>query len=904
MILRSISVTNWRCFLESVRIGPFVDGLNVVHAPNGTGKSTLFEAMRHALLDGHRVSGRDVNDLRPWGRELAPKVIVEFVHGGMEYRITKQFLDSPSALLERKDDGRYRPLAEGASADEQTRVLLSRNPPGKGLSRPENWGLAQIFWAPQGSLVLSALSDDLVTNVRSMLSAQVSGEGTDPIEKKIEERYLEFFTPTGKLKSGKEAPCLVRLEKELEEARAVLREAQGLYQDFDDASRRVDDLRARREQSRHYAEETTKALGEARLRAEAYRALLGEKERRSERAKAAEAQHSQLKQRNNLIQQTEKDLADARKTVSALEAEAPLRSREAQERAKEVERTKAALEDARKGRKDVDDAEQSAEEARRFVEAGKARADLDVLIARIQAVQQTLAEQRQKRSELVAPDAKVLGALRKAIKERDDAQVRLEASLITLEVVPEKDNRLDVVAGEQTGPMPLSAGVPARIQGSPEVVAVIPGVARLRASGPTGSADEHRNARAEAEKKIKKVTVPYGSSDLEVLEGLADKAAQMEAAIGEAETQLETLLSGKTVKELAQERNVHETAFTQILEAHHDWGHSSPDPRELRSKAGDVKRSFIARVEGAEAERDRAQSALTTATGQEATLAERLKDARARVASLETNLAEYVNDGKQAQERETVLARLAIAWDAAKARLAEIEEELESYPDDPVASVATLERQLQNESEAASRARELELREETRLEGLSARAPYSLLAVAEEKVSRLEEDARRERLRMEAIRFLRDTVAQCRAEVISAVAAPVEAAVTRTFQRIASRRLGRIQIGEAFQPSAVVPEALNDAIGLDNISGGEQEQLYLATRLALADVFARNERQLVALDDVLTATDAGRLARVMTILEEAAQRLQILILTCHPERYRGLKGASFFDLEAVMHDHQ
>ncbi len=31
----------------------------------------------------------------------------------------------------------------------------------------------------------------------------------------------------------------------------------------------------------------------------------------------------------------------------------------------------------------------------------------------------------------------------------------------------------------------------------------------------------------------------------------------------------------------------------------------------------------------------------------------------------------------------------------------------------------------------------------------------------------------------------------------------------------------------------------------------------------------------------------------------AAQRLQILILTCHPERYRGLKRATFFDLEAL-----
>ena len=76
-------------------------------------------------------------------------------------------------------------------------------------------------------------------------------------------------------------------------------------------------------------------------------------------------------------------------------------------------------------------------------------------------------------------------------------------------------------------------------------------------------------------------------------------------------------------------------------------------------------------------------------------------------------------------------------------------------------------------------------------------------------------------------------------------------------------------------------------------------RVYLATRLALAEVLAKDERQLVVLDDVLTATDADRLARIMTILEESAQRLQILILTCHPERYHSLKGANFIDLETI-----
>ena len=36
------------------------------------------------------------------------------------------------------------------------------------------------------------------------------------------------------------------------------------------------------------------------------------------------------------------------------------------------------------------------------------------------------------------------------------------------------------------------------------------------------------------------------------------------------------------------------------------------------------------------------------------------------------------------------------------------------------------------------------------------------------------------------------------------------------------------------------------------------------------------------------------------VLDEAAQRLQVLVLTCHPERYRGLAGANFVDLEAII----
>ena len=900
MILRSIRVADWRCFLDDIALGPFTDGLNIIHAPNGTGKSTLFEALRRALLDGHKVTGKDVEAIRPWGRDLAPKVTIEFIHGGQEYRISKQFLDSPSALLERKETGKYRRLAEGAAADEQAREILTKKPPGRGLARPENWGLAQILWAPQGSLAIGPLSGDVVSNISSMLSAQVSASGTGPLEKRIEELYLQFFSAKGKLKTGKDAPLVTRLKEQLEQANVARQTAQNLYLAFEEASRRVEELQARRAQARHDADEITKILRDARLVAETYRTLTAERDQRSERVKASEAQYNALKQRIDLIKSTETELNQARKVLTTLETEVPLKDKEVEERQKEAAQRKADLENARKGREGVDAAAQLADTARRFIECKRELGHLDDLIFRIELAEKSLTDCRQKRNAHVAPDVKTMKTIRKVIKDRDDAQVRVETSLITLEIVPEKDGTAEVVAGERLGSVSLKAGVPTQLRGSPEVVAEFPHVARLRTWGPVGSVEEHREAREEAEQKLKELAEPFATSDPDALDLLVEKAGELDASVAQAETKLRTLLAGRSSDEFAQERNALETTYRGFLDAYPAWGKTPPDTEALKTEAGAVRLAFIRSVESNEASWEKAQSALTAAAGQKDTLSRRLEDARKQAKSLTAKLTDLTNDGKPLQTREAELQTITMAWDAARARLTEIQHQLQQYQDDPAMIVQRLEAQFEAVNQEASRAREQEVREEARLEGLCAQGPYSVLAAAEERVAQLEQQVRREEVRVEAIRHLQDTVAACRAEAIAAVTKPVESAATRTLQRIAGRRLGRVQVGDAFEPAAVIPEMVEQAVTLDNLSGGEQEQLYLATRLALAEILGKEERQLVVLDDVLTATDAGRLARVVNVLEDAAQHLQVLILTCHPERYRGLRHAVFFDLEAQI----
>ena len=64
MIVRSIKIGGWRCFLEEVAVEPLQEGMHVFCAPNGSGKSTILEALGRALLDAHRVTGESTQSVR------------------------------------------------------------------------------------------------------------------------------------------------------------------------------------------------------------------------------------------------------------------------------------------------------------------------------------------------------------------------------------------------------------------------------------------------------------------------------------------------------------------------------------------------------------------------------------------------------------------------------------------------------------------------------------------------------------------------------------------------------------------------------------------------------------------------------------------------------------------------
>jgi uncharacterized protein YhaN len=87
--------------------------------------------------------------------------------------------------------------------------------------------------------------------------------------------------------------------------------------------------------------------------------------------------------------------------------------------------------------------------------------------------------------------------------------------------------------------------------------------------------------------------------------------------------------------------------------------------------------------------------------------------------------------------------------------------------------------------------------------------------------------------------------------------------------------------------ASVTRSGLNEACG--TLSKGTQEQLAVLTRLAFADMLLEQGMPVsLILDDPLVYSDDGRLDLMTEILEEASQRMQVILLTCRDRAFRHL----------------
>jgi uncharacterized protein YhaN len=88
----------------------------------------------------------------------------------------------------------------------------------------------------------------------------------------------------------------------------------------------------------------------------------------------------------------------------------------------------------------------------------------------------------------------------------------------------------------------------------------------------------------------------------------------------------------------------------------------------------------------------------------------------------------------------------------------------------------------------------------------------------------------------------------------------------------------------------------NVTVPYESLSGGTKEQLGILARLAGAALVAKEDTVPVVVDDALGFTDPDRLAKMGEVFDTIGAHGQLIVLTCSPDRYDGVRGAHRIDL--------
>ena len=914
MIVRGIEVEHWRC-IEHVSLQGLPSGIIVIHAPNRKGKSSLFEAVRSCLYDyDHDSGGRTITSAIPWRTKAPPKVVVDFEVKGTRYQVTKVFSKGKegTARLERWVNGRWVvEVREPKEASRRVRELLG--------AEKSDAGLNQLLWLEQGQTKLPQPKDldpSLEKRLENVLGTLVTGQDLE-FRKLLEERCGRWFTSTMKHRGGKTSPSPVlqlrdqkqKCERALEEINGKLQAAEGMLRQYEDKQVEVAGLEKEVEKARSEVSGLQQEKEASRDRREAH-------DQARQALETAQERLARARQAVTDYEETEKRLASAEKRLH--KAEESFNEMKLKAEGVETEH-KMAVEEAKKAREVEDrhiEKRKEIDDRQKLLQAHRSLRDLDKNIKKVREFEKEIEKLERGLSGPVAPSEEEVKRLRKQRDEIRRLRAELEAAGLYVEVEPERETAGKVnIDTDRSKPAELRPGKPQRWQARQRIRLALEGMGRIEVGRGEEDVDLERTA-----KRLQTLEQEHGEwinqwkedpSSAEALDRLTERRVRREAwaeKLQEAKNGLESL-APQGVAALESEKRRLEQVREGILKQRPQLKEWEPSENELtRLLDGfqrESKRLMLARQEAerksqklggelrqVESDRDNARNNLTA----EQVSRKGIRDELKRLgdpATLKKALAQAEGQEQEAR-REVEKTALTEAEQTIDERLGKARE--------------ALDKRQERLGQAQTRLSEYrgELRSTEGLHTDRVRAEQELNAVSRA----LEE----EELEAEAHMLLFELFDSCRESQIRRTMGPIAQRVLAWAKHLGLDEYTEVAFGDRFLPQGVVsrdagPEEA--AIPFSEESYGTEEQLALLVRLALGGILAADEPEVAILDDPLAHSDPAKHRHMLDILKWAAEgapsgggeqqkpgKLQIFILTCHPERFDYLPGAKHIDFLA------
>jgi energy-coupling factor transporter ATP-binding protein EcfA2 len=872
MRICELTIENFRKFRQPVTLSGFSKGLNLVSEPNEAGKSTVLEALRAVLFERHGSKSDRIRSFRPYGDEVAPTIGLTFEIGAERWSLRKRFLLGPTVTLE-GPGGRF----QSDAAEEQLQSLLGFVRAGNRGSDDESRGALGLLWVEQGAWSLGAPGQAARKTLEEVLAGEVGavtgGRRTTAVVQAIDKAMSELLTATGKptrrLQEAQEALDLaksanVSAKAELEQFEAVLNGLEAKRNALRRLTRDLTDPESGRQ-----LEQLDQDLGRARAASQELQTADLRAQQATGRRELLEGQHGARERLRVALSAAEAQIAKAGIAVAAhgeTLAAARLAEQSAADALEQIRNTLRGAEATR----DATLAARSANERQALLRAAFARLNQALpLASRVTELRSQVS------ANLVTAEAlKRVEDLERGV-EKAHAAAQAGAASLRVDIEPgDHDVRLN---GE-----PITNRLTASVTSLLKLT--LGGVATVTVEPPASGEAALAQLRAD-ERDRDDGLARLGVTSLADARQRARERREWEREIATAVAQIEAICSADVGLKVAKGLEALRAALA--VEARPDDASTSETPPVGANLSEAAFQALRADARRAEAARQAALEALQIHSlkdvALEAELARDLaEDTRLRD-QLASESAELADEALEAaldtlhQAEARALVDLASARRAAtgldEAALAKKKETLARHTSklqedriELLQEIARLEVEAKTRGGAGPASR--------------AQATAEELEFAQSAFDRLRDDA-------DVLQLLKTMLGEAQQHASRRFLAPIKARVQPYVQRLLPA--ADLAFGEDYRPRLLVRGGREESA--DDLSMGTQEQLAVLTRLAFADLLIEkgNPASLV-LDDALVFADDDRFEIMTDILSEAAQRMQIIILSCRTSVYRRIEA--------------
>lgn len=912
MILERVLLESWGCLKWPVEIH-FHPRVNLIHAPNESGKTTLVNAIRMLLLEP--VSA-NVAVYRPWGSEVAPRGVVEFRTKKGRWRVEKTFTRNGHARLLKERNGIWEPVSTDPDRVHVRTVelvtgatVVKRRGRERAHDQMARHGVLYALWLDQGRLPLEQLQlvGAAERDLAAAVGAVVIAERDRLLVEAARKRAAYYLTEKRKAETGELAAAAERVRtarENLERQRERAAELNEWQEKVENATFLMEETELLLRDAKQQLAQVEEQLGKLVVVDEE---LTGAKKRRHETEMALTTWRKKLDD----LEQTRRTLLHYEQERVALAEKSATRQRlsdQYRRQYEENERQLDALEEpARHSAAAVRLARDRLDLARAFVELRDLQTRLETAKPLLEERQSLMKE----RQGLIVPSEvewKQLLELQTSLAI-EEAKVAAARMRVTWHADTDLDARI-TVDDRETDTVRLPA------QSSTEWEALEK--TEIRWDG-LGTIRIERALETTVTRQLEKVKAlrnsltdelrTWGVSSLEAIERRIAQASACDLRLTQVEATLQGLLpEGRSTVE---ERLARVEARIYAIRARApELRNEDPDidtaEKEVR-EAEEVARQQALLVEEQRERGKMLQEQLQKADIELERIEARLRQVEGEIHTLNGRLQVLEDDGLTDSERVERLVQLEAAFIEAEQEVQRLTARANTY-EEVQGEYEACKRSLQSLLENRDRYRHELTAASVRAAALAEDGAYSALVRAEEEMQLAISEYDNLRMKAEArdllVRTLLDECERHRSELFE----PIERRVSNLWERVSGGRYVAVKVVDQLRPNAVVPRDYpEETPPPERLSGGAQEQLGTIVRLALAETLAsasEDEGQTVILDEPLPHSDPLRRRRVVELLSHPAPGVQIIILAHDPRDYAALRTDAEHDLTVLIYQAQ